>query len=229
MAERFDAIVIGTGQAGPALAVRLAQAGRRVAILERARVGGTCVNTGCIPTKTLIASARAAHVARRGGDFGVHIDGPVRVEMAKVKARKDDVVAKSNQGVTNWLESTAGVTLIRGHGRFVDAKTIEVGDRKLEAPQIFINTGGRAALPKVDGIERIPYLTNSGIMEVDFLPEHLLIVGGSYIGLEFAQMYRRFGSEVTVIEMAPRIIAREDPPPPPRCRRCSKPKASSFA
>ena len=210
MAEHYDAIVIGTGQAGPSLAVRLAQAGRRVAILERARVGGTCVNTGCIPTKTLIASARAAHVARHGGDYGVRIGGPVGVDMQKVKARKDAVVTQSNNGVTTWLEGTPGVTLIRGHGRFVAERTIAIGERQLEAPQIFINTGGRAAVPKIGGLDRVSYLTNSGIMEVDFLPEHLLIVGGSYIGLEFAQMYRRFGAQVSVIELAPKLLPRED-------------------
>src|SRR5262245_56425681 len=191
MAEHFDAIVIGTGQAGPALAVRLAQAGRRTAILERARVGGTCVNTGCIPTKTLIASARAAHVARTGAAYGVEVGGKLRVDMPRVKARKDAVVAESNQGVTKWLESTAGVTFIRGHGRFTAPHTVEVNGRQLEAPEIFINTGARANVPAFTNLDRVPYLTNSGIMEVDFLPPHLVIVGGSYIGLEFAQMYRR--------------------------------------
>ena len=210
MTERFDAIVIGTGQAGPSLAVRLGAAGRKTAILERKLVGGTCVNNGCIPTKTLIASARAAHVARRGHDFGVIIDGPIRVDMARVKARKDEVVAQSNGGVTNWLKSAANVTLIEGHGRFESPTTIRVGDRLLEAPQIFINTGGRPAVPKLEGVGEVPFLTSTTMMGIDFLPEHLIIVGGSYIGLEFAQMYRRFGSRVTVVEMAPRIVARED-------------------
>ena len=210
MTERFDAIVIGTGQAGPSLAVRLGVAGRKTAIVERKLVGGTCVNTGCIPTKTLIASARAAHVARRGRDFGVVIDGPVGVDMARVKARKDEVVAQSNGGVTNWLGTAQNVTLIRGHARFEGPTTVRVGERLLEAPQIFINTGGRPAVPKVEGVNEVPFLTSTRMMDVDFLPEHLIIVGGSYIGLEFAQMYRRFGSRVTVVEMAPRIVARED-------------------
>jgi len=210
MIERFDAIVIGTGQAGPALAVRLGASGRKTAILERKLVGGTCVNTGCIPTKTLIASARAAHVARRGRDFGVMIDGPIVVDMPRVKARKDEVVAQSNGGVTNWLSNAANVTLIHGHGRFESPTTVRVGERLLEAPQIFINTGGRPAVPTLEGVGEVPFLTSTDMMAVDFLPEHLIVVGGSYIGLEFAQMYRRFGSRVTVIEMAPRIVARED-------------------
>jgi len=210
MTERFDAIVIGTGQAGPSLAVRLGAAGRKTAILERKLVGGTCVNTGCIPTKTLIASARAAHVARRAGDFGVVIEGSVGVDMARVKARKDGVVAQSNGGVTNWLKNATNVTLIEGHGRFERPTIVRVGDRLLEAPQVFINTGGRPTVPKLEGVGDVPFLTSTGMMSVDYLPEHLIVVGGSYIGLEFAQMYRRFGSRVTVIEMAPRIVARED-------------------
>ena len=210
MTERFDAIIIGTGQAGPALAVRLAAAGRKTAILERKRIGGTCVNVGCIPTKTLIASARAAHVARRGQDFGVMINGEVRIDMARVKARKDEIVAQSNRGVTNWLRNAPNVTLIEGHGRFESPRTIRVNDRLLEAPEIFINTGGRPTVPTMEGLADVPYLTSTGMMDIDFLPEHLIVVGGSYIGLEFAQMYRRFGSRVTVVEMAPRIVARED-------------------
>ena len=209
--ERYDAIVIGTGQAGPSLAVRLAGSGRKTAILERQRVGGTCVNTGCIPTKTLIASARAAHVARRGADFGVTIGGPIGVDMPRVKARKDGVVRQSNEGVTNWLAKTPNVTLIRGHGRFEGPRMVSVNGTQLEAPEIFINTGGRPTIPKLDGLDGVRYLTSTSMMDVDFLPEHLVIVGGSYIGLEFAQMYRRFGAKVTVVEMAPRIVAREDP------------------
>jgi pyruvate/2-oxoglutarate dehydrogenase complex dihydrolipoamide dehydrogenase (E3) component len=210
MTERFDAIIIGTGQAGPALAVRLGAAGRKTAILERKRIGGTCVNTGCIPTKTLIASARAAHVARRGRDFGVVIDGTVGIDMVRVKARKDEIVAQSNNGVTKWLKNAANVTLIAGHGRFESPRTIRVDDRLLEAPEIFINTGGRPAVPKLEGVGDVPFLTSTDMMDIDFLPEHLIVVGGSYVGLEFAQMYRRFGSRVTVVEMAPRIVARED-------------------
>jgi len=210
MVESFDAIVIGTGQAGPPLAVRLAQSGRKTAILERNRFGGTCVNTGCIPTKTLIASARAAYVARRAADFGVAIDGAIRVDMPRVKARKDEVVAQSTGGVEKWLRGTANVTVIEGHGRFESARVVRVGDRQLTAPEIFINTGGRPTVPPIEGLGQIDYLTSSSMMHVDYLPEHLIVVGGSYIGLEFAQMYRRFGSRVTVIEMAPRLIARED-------------------
>ena len=210
MTESFDAIVIGTGQAGPALAVRLAQTGRKTAILERNRFGGTCVNTGCIPTKTLIASARAAYVARRAADFGVAIDGAIRVDMPRVKARKDQVVAQSTGGVEKWLRGTSNVAVIEGHGRFESARIVRVGDRQLTAPEIFINTGGRPSIPPIGGIGQIDYLTSSSMMDVDFLPEHLIVIGGSYIGLEFAQMYRRFGSRVTVIEMAPRLISRED-------------------
>ena len=209
--ERYDAIVIGTGQAGPSLAVRLAGSGRKTAILERQRVGGTCVNTGCIPTKTLIASARAAHVARRGADFGVVIGGPIGVDMQRVKARKDGVVRQSNEGVTNWLRNTPNVKLINGHGRFEGPRTVSVNGTLLEAPEIFINTGGRPTVPPLDGLDGVRYLTSTSMMDVDFLPEHFVVVGGSYVGLEFAQMYRRFGSRVTVVEMAPRIVAREDP------------------
>jgi len=210
MTRSFDAIVIGTGQAGPPLAVRLAGEGRKTAIIERKRIGGTCVNNGCIPTKTLIASARAAHVTRRGADFGVMLDGAFRVDMRRVKARKDAVVQQSNHGVTDWLKRTPNVTLIEGQARFESAHAVRVNGEVLEAPQLFINVGGRATIPDMPGLADVPYLTNSSMMDVDFLPEHLVIVGGSYIGLEFAQMYRRFGSSVTVIEMGPRLIGRED-------------------
>jgi pyruvate/2-oxoglutarate dehydrogenase complex dihydrolipoamide dehydrogenase (E3) component len=210
MTRRFDAIVIGTGQAGPPLAVRLGNAGRKTAVIERKLVGGTCVNNGCIPTKTLIASARTAHVARRAADYGVIIDSPVRVDMPRVKARKDAIVRQSNQGVTDWLKRAPNVTLIQGHARFEGPHIVRVNDDLLEAEQIFINVGGRAKVPDLAGTGSVPYLTNSTMMDVDFLPEHLIIVGGSYIGLEFAQMYRRFGSRVTVIEMGARLIGRED-------------------
>ena len=210
MTEHYDAIVIGTGQAGPSLAVRLAQAGKKTAIIERQLFGGTCVNVGCIPSKTLIASARAAHVARHGADYGVMIDSPVRVDMARVKARKDAVVKQSNEGVTSWLKGTAGLTVIEGHARFVGDHILSVNDLTLEAPQIFINVGGRATVPAIPGLADTPYLTSSSIMDLDTLPAHLLVVGGSYIGLEFAQMYRRFGSRVSVIEAGPRLIGRED-------------------
>jgi pyruvate/2-oxoglutarate dehydrogenase complex dihydrolipoamide dehydrogenase (E3) component len=210
MNDKYDAIVIGTGQSGPALAVRLAGAGRKTAIIERKLFGGTCVNVGCVPTKTLVASARAAHVARNGGDFGVIINGTIKVDMAGVKARKDDVVRHSNQGVTKWLKNTANLTVFEGHGRFESPRSVRVNDSLLEADEIFINAGGRALVPDMPGLAEIDYFTNSNMMDVDFLPEHLVIVGGSYIGLEFAQMYRRFGSRVTVVEMGPRLIARED-------------------
>jgi pyruvate/2-oxoglutarate dehydrogenase complex dihydrolipoamide dehydrogenase (E3) component len=208
--RRFDAIVVGTGQAGPPLAVRLGKAGRKTAIIERKLVGGTCVNVGCIPTKTLIASARAAHVARHGAGFGVIVDGQISIDMGRVKARKDAIVLQSNQGVTNWLKGTPNVTLIEGHARFDGPRTVRLDGELLEADQIFINVGGRAAVPAMPGLADVPYLTNSSMMTVDYLPDHLVIVGGSYVGLEFAQMYRRFGSRVTVIEMGPKLIGRED-------------------
>jgi len=208
---RYDAIVIGTGQAGPALAVRLAKAGRKTAIIERKRFGGTCVNNGCIPTKALVASARAAHVARTAAAWGVVVPPGVAVDMRAVKTRKDGVVRHSNEGVTRWLEGTPGLTVIRAHARFEAPHAVRAGDALLEAPQIFINVGGRANVPPIAGIEQVPHLDNVTMMEVDTLPAHLAIVGGSYIGLEFAQMYRRFGSEVTVVEMEPRLIGREDP------------------
>ena len=208
--EPFDAIVIGTGQSGPSLALRLAAAGRKTAILERKWLGGTCVNDGCIPTKTLIASARVAHMARRAADFGVFVDAPVWVDMARVKARKDAVVKQSIDGLTESLVGTANLELIHAHGRFESAHTVRVGERLLGAPQIFVNIGARAAVPKMPGLDQVRFLTNTGMMELDFLPEHLLIVGGSYIGLEFAQMMRRFGSQVTLVERGPRLISRED-------------------
>ena len=209
MAEKYDAIVIGTGQAGPSLAADLAKAGRQVAVIERHRFGGTCVNVGCIPTKTLVASARAAHVATRGGDYGVVIDGGIRVDMQRVKVRKDAIVRQSTQGVENWLKGLEHCTVYEGHARFEGPHRIRVGERLLEAEQIFINVGARAYIPPLSGLERVEYLTNSGMMDVDVLPEHLVIVGGGYIGLEFAQMYRRFGSRVSVIEMGDRLIRRE--------------------
>jgi pyruvate/2-oxoglutarate dehydrogenase complex dihydrolipoamide dehydrogenase (E3) component len=210
MSEHYDAIVIGTGQAGPALAVRLGQAGRKTAIIERDRFGGTCVNNGCIPTKALIASARNAHVARNGSQWGVRVPGNVTVDMAAVKARKDAIVQKSTEGVEKWLRNAKNVTVIKGDARFESAHGVRVGDELLEAERIFVNVGGRPAKPDLEGLDGVPYLDNVSMMDVDFLPRHLVVVGGSYIGLEFAQMYRRYGSEVTVVEMAHRLIARED-------------------
>ena len=207
---QFDAIVIGTGQAGPSLARRLVAEGRKVAVIERGYFGGTCVNSGCTPTKTLVACAYAAQTARRHADYGVTIGGPVGVDMKAVKARKDAVVAASRNGVERSLKLLEGCMVFQGHGRFVAPNAVKVGETTLEAPQIFINVGGRASAPPMPGLDEVPYLTNATMMDVDFLPEHLIIVGGSYIGLEFAQMFRRFGSKVTVIEMAPRLIARED-------------------
>ena len=210
MTTKYDAIVIGTGQSGPSLAARLAGAGMKVAIVERKRFGGTCVNTGCVPTKTLVASARAAYMARRGGDFGVMIDGPIGVDMKKVKARKDAVVEKSNKGVEQWLKNLENGTVYEGHATFEGRRTVRVGEELIEAEKIFINVGARASTPPIPGIENVPYLDNSSMMEVDVLPRHLVIIGGSYIGLEFGQMYRRFGSEVTIIERGPRLVTRED-------------------
>jgi pyruvate/2-oxoglutarate dehydrogenase complex dihydrolipoamide dehydrogenase (E3) component len=210
MATTYDAIIIGTGQAGPALAVRLANAGMKTAIVERKRFGGTCVNTGCIPTKTLVASARAAYVARHAGEYGVMTAGSIAIDMKKVKERKDAVVRRSNEGVEKWLKSTENLTVYEGHARFAGAHQVRVGDQLLEADKIFINVGGRASTPPLPGLNQVSYLNNSTMMDVDFLPDHLIVIGGSYVGLEFAQMYRRFGSEVTIVEMGPRLIQRED-------------------
>jgi pyruvate/2-oxoglutarate dehydrogenase complex dihydrolipoamide dehydrogenase (E3) component len=207
--EQFDAIIVGAGQAGPPLAGRLTAAGQTVAVIERKLVGGTCVNYGCIPTKTLVASAHAAQTARRGADYGIGT-GDVVVDMTKVKARKDKVMTDDRNGVESWLEGMDNCTLIRGHARFEDPHTIRVGDRLLRGEKIFLNVGGRAVVPDMPGLDEIDYMTNVGILELDTLPEHLVIVGGSYIGLEFAQMYRRFGTRVTVIERGPRLTSRED-------------------
>ena len=210
MTEKFDAIIIGTGQSGPPLAARMTREGMKTAIIERKLFGGTCVNVGCIPTKTLVASARAAYMARRGADFGVTIDGSITVDMEKVKARKDGVVRQSNEGVANWLGTMDNLTVFEGHGRLESARTVRVNGRLLEADKIILNVGARAFVPDMPGINDVDYLTNSSVMEVDFLPEHLVIIGGSYIGLEFAQMYRRFGSAVTVVETGDRLIGRDD-------------------
>jgi pyruvate/2-oxoglutarate dehydrogenase complex dihydrolipoamide dehydrogenase (E3) component len=208
--RRYDAIIIGAGQSGPSLARRLVAAGQKVAIIERKFFGGTCVNDGCTPTKTLVASAYAAHMARRAADYGVSITGSVSVDMRAVKARKDAIVEVSRRAVERSLKTLEGCTVYEGHARFTGEKTVAVGDAKLKAERIFVNVGGRALVPPIPGLDQVPYLTNSSMMDVDFLPAHLVILGGSYIGLEFAQIFRRFGSEVTVIELAPRLIARED-------------------
>jgi pyruvate/2-oxoglutarate dehydrogenase complex dihydrolipoamide dehydrogenase (E3) component len=210
MKKDFDAIVIGSGQSGPFLAVRMAAAGQRVAIIERNRFGGTCVNTGCIPTKTLVASAYNAHMVRRAADFGVQVDGRVRVDIKRVKARKDEIIGKSRSGLESWLRGTPNCTVYKGHARFESPKEVSVGEDLLTAPQIFINVGGRAAIPPMPGVANTPYLTNSTLLELDVLPRHLVIVGGGYIGLEFGQIFRRFGSEVTIVEKASRLIGHED-------------------
>ena len=209
MSERFDAIVVGAGQAGPALAARLGSEGLKTAIVERKLLGGTCVNVGCIPTKTLVGSARAIHMARRGAEYGFSA-GDVRVDMAAVKARKDGVVKQSSDGLEGWIAGMKNVALVRGHARFTAPLTLDIGGRALRADRIFLNVGGRASVPDIPGVGTVPYLTNSTIMDLDRVPEHLIIVGGSYIGLEFAQMYRRFGARVTVIEKFPKLLPRED-------------------
>ncbi|HEV7360063.1 MAG TPA: FAD-dependent oxidoreductase, partial [Mycobacterium sp.] len=209
MTERFDAIIVGAGQAGPPLAGRLTAAGQRVAIVERKLIGGTCVNNGCIPTKTLVASAHAAHLAHRSSEYGV-ATGSISVDMAKVKARKDGIMLADRKGVEDWLEGMDGCTVFRGHAHFEDPHTLRVGDEVLRADRIFLNVGGRAVVPDIPGLDDVEYLTNVSILELDTLPHRLVIVGGSYIALEFAQMYRRFGASVTVVERGPRLAARED-------------------
>ena len=208
--DHFDALIIGTGQAGPPLASSLAAEGLKVAVIERKRFGGTCVNTGCIPTKTLIASARAAWMARSAERYGVLVPGPVSVDMKKVNARKNEVAGQSERAVRKGLVELKSCQVFEGHARFTGPHTVMVGEHLLEAPLIYINTGARAAIPPIPGLERVPYLTNSGMVDVDFLPGHLLILGGSYVALEFAQMYARFGSQVTVVERSSRLLSRED-------------------
>ena len=210
MSRSFDAIVIGSGQAGPSLAVRFAKAGMRTALIEREHLGGTCVNDGCIPTKTLVASARVAHMARRASDYGIEV-GRVSVDMKAVKERKDAVVQASLDSLARWLGSTENLTVIWGEARFAAADQVVVNGEALCAPKIFVNTGGRPTVPDWPGLAQLPYLTNTSMMALDTVPEHLIVAGGSYVGLEFAQMYRRFGSRVTVVEYADRLIAREDP------------------
>ena len=211
MTRAFDAIVVGAGQAGPALAGRLTDAGMTVALVERDLVGGTCVNTGCMPTKALVASAYAAHLARRAADFGVTIGGAVSVDMKAVAARAHKVTADARGRNEAWLQSMALLSFIRGHARFEAPDLLRVGEERLTAPRIFLNVGGRAAIPDMPGVDDVPVLTNTSIVALDTLPEHLIVVGGSYIGLEFAQMYRRFGAAVTIVEKGPRLVGREDP------------------
>ena len=206
----FDALIIGTGQAGPTLAARLAATGMKVAIVERHLFGGTCVNNGCTPTKTMVASAYAAHVTRRAAEYGVISAGDARVDMRRVKARKDEVVGNARNGLESWLSGLENASLFRGHARFIAPDTVDVDGTRLTAGKIFLNVGGRPRVPPFPGIENTPYLTNVSMMDLDGLPEHLLVVGGSYVGLEFAQIFRRFGSRVTIVEMGPRVLARED-------------------
>ena len=206
----YDAVIIGTGQAGPALARRLVAAGWQVAIIERKFFGGTCINTGCTPTKTLIASGYAAHLTRRAAEFGVTLSGTPSVDMKAVKARKDAVTVASRAAVERSLKGLQGCTVYEAHAMFIGPKQIKIADEVLRADKIFINVGGRAVIPSIPGLDQVPYLTNSSMMNVDFLPAHLIVLGGSYVGLEFAQLYRRFGSDVTVIEPSPRLISRED-------------------
>ncbi|MBB4187093.1 FAD-containing oxidoreductase [Sinorhizobium terangae] len=210
MSKHFDAIIIGAGQAGPSLAGRLTAAGKTVALIERKLFGGTCVNTGCMPTKAMVASAYAIHTARRGAEYGM-MTGAISVDFARVMARKEKVRLDARSGVESWLKGMDNCTVIEGHARFESPTDIRVGDELISGDQIFLNTGGRAAVPDFPGVDEVPYLTNTSMMDLSELPEHLVIIGGSYIGLEFAQMFRRFGSEVTVIEKAPRLIGREDP------------------
>ncbi|MGE0747262.1 MAG: FAD-containing oxidoreductase [Rhodospirillales bacterium] len=206
----YDAIIIGTGQAGPSLAFRLAAAGMKVAVVERGAFGGTCVNNGCTPTKAMVASAYAAHMARRAADYGVAIDGAVRVDMARVKARKDAIVAASRDGLRDSLGSAENITVHLGHGHFAGPRAVQVGGDTLNAPRVFINVGGRPSAPPIPGLDGVPYFTSETMMAVDFVPQHLVIIGGSYIGLEFGQMFRRFGSAVTIVEAGPRLIQHED-------------------
>lgn len=210
MTQGFDAIVIGAGQAGPPVAGRLTQAGMKVAMIERKLFGGTCVNTGCMPTKTLVASAYAAHLARRSAEYGVVTGGAVNIDMKRVQARAATVTLDARTGVESWLHSMSGCTVIEGHARFESANTVSVGEQLLAAPRIFINVGGRANVPNIPGVQDVPYLTNTTMLQLDFAPSHLVVVGGSYIGLEFAQMFRRFGSQVTIVEQGERLISRED-------------------
>jgi pyruvate/2-oxoglutarate dehydrogenase complex dihydrolipoamide dehydrogenase (E3) component len=208
--NRYDAIVIGTGQAGPSLVEQLARAGMRVAVIERGKFGGTCVNNGCTPTKTQLASAYVAQLARRAAEYGVTIPGAIRVDMRRVKARKDALVERSRRSLEQRLRSLANTTVYTGHARFLDAHSVGVGAQTLTAERFFLDVGGRPRVPPLPGVERVPYLTNESMMDLDFVPGHLVVVGGSYVGLEFAQMYRRFGSAVTIVEMEPRLISRED-------------------
>jgi pyruvate/2-oxoglutarate dehydrogenase complex dihydrolipoamide dehydrogenase (E3) component len=208
--QQFDAIIIGAGQAGPPLAARLTAAGRRIAFVERHLFGGTCVNTGCTPTKTMIASAYAAHIARRAADYGVTLPGPIAIDMKKVIARRAAIVSGSRNGIEKSLRSNEKVTVFTGTAHFTSPTTVSVGDDLLEATQIFLNVGARANIPDLPGVHEVPFLDNTSLLALDFVPDHLIIVGGSYIGIEFAQIYRRFGADVTIVEKGPRLAGHED-------------------
>ncbi len=207
--EHFDAIIVGAGQAGPAIAARCSREGLKTAVIERHHFGGTCVNVGCVPTKTLVASARAVRLAQRGAEFGFDV-ADLRVDMARVMARKDAIVAKSREGVEAWMRSLKGTEVIVGDARFVGPATLAVGERRLSASRIFLNVGGRAVRPVLPGIDTVTTLDNVSVMQLEAVPEHLVVVGGSYIGLEFAQLLRRLGAAVTVVERSARLLPRED-------------------
>jgi len=211
--ETFDALVLGSGQAANPLCYALAGAKLRTALVEREHVGGTCINEGCTPTKTMVASARVAFLARRGADYGVHT-GPIAIDMKKVRQRKRDIVDQFRNGSQKRLETTPNLDLIFGEAQFVEPHTVRVttksGERLLTAEKVFINVGTRATVPHLAGIETVPYLTNKSIMELDVVPEHLLVLGGGYIGVEFGQMFGRFGSRVTILQAGPRLLAGED-------------------
>jgi pyruvate/2-oxoglutarate dehydrogenase complex dihydrolipoamide dehydrogenase (E3) component len=213
--QQYDAIVIGSGQGGTPLSIALAQAGMRTALVERKHVGGTCINEGCTPTKTMVASGRVAYLARRAADYGVHT-GPISVDLLKVRQRKRDIVDSFRNGSQSRIEKTTSLELIFGEASFSDSKTVAVrtndgGQRALSAKDIFINAGTRASRPKLDGLDSVPALDNISIMELDHAPKHLLVLGGGYIGLEFGQLFRRFGSRVTIIQSGAQLLAREDP------------------
>ncbi|KLD80169.1 FAD-containing oxidoreductase [Xanthomonas hyacinthi] len=210
MSRAFDAIVVGAGQAGPSLAARLVAAGMQVALVERQLLGGTCVNTGCMPTKTLVASARVAHLARRAADYGVQLQGEVGIDIARAMARAHAVTHSARDNLEQWLGGMRGLTLLRGHAHFEAPQRLRVGEECITAPKIFLNVGGRAHVPALPGVERIDYLTNTSILQLREVPRHLAVIGGSYIGLEFAQIFRRLGAQVTVVEQQPRLLARED-------------------
>ncbi|MBY4631892.1 FAD-containing oxidoreductase [Rhizobium croatiense] len=208
--KSFDAIVIGAGQAGPFLAARMVEKGMKVALIERKFLGGTCVNAGCMPTKTLVASARAAHVARSAAAYGVNIPGDIAIDMKVVRARAETVTMNARNGLIGWFAGMDGMSVLYGHARFEGPKTVSVNGETLSAPRIFLNVGARPVIPELPGIDDIDYLTSTSIIHLDTLPRHLAVIGGSYIGLEFAQMYRRFGAEVSVIEHGPKLASRED-------------------